>query len=83
MSSFLQSGEEDAELRRDDNGNPSYLLTRLVRTMCTFHSTKTLGSPNVPFSDIIFNNGRRSSVVEQRFRKPQVKGSNPLAGSIF
>ena len=26
---------------------------------------------------------RRSSVAEQRFRKPQVGGSIPLAGSIF
>ena len=26
--------------------------------------------------------GQRSSGVEQRFRKPQVKGSNPFAGSI-
>ena len=25
--------------------------------------------------------GRCSSVAEQRFRKPQVKGSNPLTGS--
>ena len=27
--------------------------------------------------------GRCSSVVEQRFRKPQVKGSTPLTGSTF
>ena len=26
---------------------------------------------------------QRSSVVEQRFRKPQVNGSNPFAGSTF
>ena len=32
---------------------------------------------------MVSGTSRRSSVVEQRFRKPQVKGSNPLAGSII
>ena len=54
-----------------------------------------LGDVGVPYSsrpmlrgshnscDSLCRLGRRSSVVEQRFRKPQVKGSNPLAGSII
>jgi|LauGreDrversion4_2_1035121.scaffolds.fasta_scaffold00721_6 hypothetical protein len=34
------------------------------------------------FLQIIYT-GRRSSVVEQRFCKPSVPGSNPGAGSIL
>ena len=33
-------------------------------------------------NDVIAKLGQRSSVVEQRFRKPQVDGSNPSVGSV-
>ena len=46
------------------------------------HKNKQLFQPHLSY-DILYTESQRSSAVEQRFRKPQVVGSNPTVGSSF
>ena len=60
---------------------PVYYYRVMLPKCCQLVKLQTFQRKD--FLDTILGSGRRSSVVEQRFRKPQVKGSNPLAGSIL